>query len=395
MKALTRIGAATLAVAGILAGAVGAAPALASGGDHPGFGPPGFGPPGFGHPGFGPNHAVFVQTDGLAGNQIVAYDRAGDGTLTQAGIYNTGGNGGQLSGSVVDHTASQGALTYDRADNLLFAVNAGSNTVSVFAVFGDQLALRQVIGSGGKFPVSVTVHQGTVYVLNAEEGGSIQGYAVVFDHLALIPGSHRSLGLATGNPGEATQFVRTPGQVAFSPDGSKLIVTTKAAGQSIEVFTAYPWGGLSQNPVVNSDETVPFAVTFDPQGHLLVAEAAGALASFQLNENGTVTELDSVKTEQEATCWLTPAAGYYYTSNAGSATLSGFASTPGAQLTLLGNTATSPGTVDGASVGNFLYVQGGKEGTIDEFKVQADGALEHLGSLTVPDAAGGEGIVAT
>jgi hypothetical protein len=235
-------------VAGILAGAVGAAPALASGGDHPGFGPPGFGPPGFGHPGFGPNHAVFVQTDGLAGNQIVAYDRAGDGTLTQAGIYNTGGNGGQLSGSVVDHTASQGALTYDRADNLLFAVNAGSNTVSVFAVFGDQLALRQVIGSGGKFPVSVTVHQGTVYVLNAEEGGSIQGYAVVFDHLALIPGSHRSLGLATGNPGEATQFVRTPGQVAFSPDGSKLIVTTKAAGQSIEVFTAYPWGGLSQNP---------------------------------------------------------------------------------------------------------------------------------------------------
>ena len=127
---------------------------------------------------------------------------------------------------------------------------------------------------------------------------------------------------------------------------------------------------------------------------------AGALASFQLNANGTAVELDSVNTEQKATCWVTSAAGYYYTSNAGSATLTGFASTPGGHLTLLGNTETHPGTVDGASAGDFLYVQGvyvqgGKEGTVDEFKVRADGSLENLGSLIVPGAAGGEGIVAT
>jgi 6-phosphogluconolactonase (cycloisomerase 2 family) len=371
-------------VIGMLAGGTGAASALAAGADFPGFGPPGF----------GLRNAVFVQTDGLSGNQIVAYDRADDGTLTQAGVYNTGGRGGQLTGSVVDHTASQGSLTYDGADNLLFAVNAGSNTVSVFAVSGDHLALRQVMSSGGAFPVSVTASRSLVYVLNAEEGGSIQGYAVVFGHLVLLPGSHRSLGLTTGNPGEPEQFTHTPGQVAFAPDGSQLIVTTKAAGQSIEVFTVYPWGGVSGNPVVNSDETVPFGVTFDPQGHLLVAEAAGALASFQLNENGTVTELDSVKTNQAATCWVTPAARYYYTSNAGSATLTGFQAAWGGQLTVLGNTATHPGTVDGASTGEFLYVQGGGGGTVDEFQVKAGGSLEDLGSVIVPGAAGGEGIVA-
>lgn len=378
MNRLTRHGAALLAVIGTLVGAA-AAPTLAAGAEFPGF---------------GPSNAVFVQTDGLSGNQIVAYRRAQDGTLTQAGIYDTGGLGGQLTGSVVDHTASQGSLTYDRADNLLFAVNPGSNTVSVFAVFGDYLALRQVISSGGAFPVSVTAAYGTVYVLNAEEGGSIQGYAVVFGHLVPIPGSHRSLGLATGKPGEAEQFTHTPGQVALSPDGSQLIVTTKAAGQSIEVFRVYPGGGLSQSPVVNSDETVPFAVTFDPQGQLLVAEAAGALASFQLGENGTVTQLDSVETEQVATCWVTPAAGYYYTSNAGSSTLTGFQSAFDGQLTLLGNTKTHPGTVDGASVGNLLYVRGGAEGTVDEFKVQPGGSLENLGSVLVPGAVGGEGIVA-
>src|SRR5215469_6953023 len=123
--------------------------------------------------------AVFVQTDNTAGNQVVVYDRAGDGRLTLAGTYPTGGLGGQLTGSVVDHLASQGSLGYDAARGLLYAVNAGSNTVSVFAVSGDRLRLRQVVGSGGTFPVSVAVHGGLVYVLNAENGGSVQGYYVV------------------------------------------------------------------------------------------------------------------------------------------------------------------------------------------------------------------------
>ena len=135
------------------------------------------------------NHAVFVQTDNPAGNQIVAYTQAANGSLTQAAVYNTGGLGGVLEGSVVDHLASQGSLTYDREDGLLYAVNAGSNTISVFAVFGDHLALRQVLGSGGSFPVSIAVDHGLVYVLNAEEGGSLQGYVVMRRSSAANSGS--------------------------------------------------------------------------------------------------------------------------------------------------------------------------------------------------------------
>ena len=55
----------------------------------------------------GSEQVVFVQNDSVTGNQIVAYDRAEDGTLTQAGTYATGGLGGVLTGSVVDHLASQ------------------------------------------------------------------------------------------------------------------------------------------------------------------------------------------------------------------------------------------------------------------------------------------------
>ena len=98
---------------------------------------------------------------------MLSHDRAADGTLAPAGSYATGGRGGILAGSVVDHTASQGSLAADPRHGLLDAVNAGSDTISVFAVRGDRLALRQVLGSGGTFPVSVAVHGDLVYVLNA------------------------------------------------------------------------------------------------------------------------------------------------------------------------------------------------------------------------------------
>ena len=107
----------------------------------------------------------------------------------------TGGNGGVLTGSVVDHLASQGSLTYDAEHALLFAVNAGSNTVSVFSVHGDNLTRQEILPSFGQFPVSVAVHDDLVYVLNALGGGSVQGYGIFGEHLFPLGGSNRALGL--------------------------------------------------------------------------------------------------------------------------------------------------------------------------------------------------------
>jgi hypothetical protein len=80
---------------------------------------------------------------------VVAYRRAADGTLSFAGIYNTGGLGGQLTGSVTDYLASQGFLIFDPRHSLLYAVNAGSNTVTVLVARGDRLFRQQVASSGG------------------------------------------------------------------------------------------------------------------------------------------------------------------------------------------------------------------------------------------------------
>jgi 6-phosphogluconolactonase (cycloisomerase 2 family) len=381
MRTLSRLAAVTaLATAG-LAAAVG--PAVAS--VHAGYGP---------DPG-GARHVVFVQTDNTADNEIVAYQRAADGTLQLAGSYPTGGIGGQLAGSVVDHLASQGSLRYDPGHGLLLAVNAGSDTVSVFQVRGDSLSRRQVIGSGGTFPVSIAVSGSLAYVLNALGGGSVQGYRIGSGGLTPLPGSNRPLGL---DPTASPQFTNTPGQVAFSPDGSQLIVTTKANGNDIDVFGVKNDGRLTASPVVNSEPgAVPFAISFDRAGHLVIAEAGtNALATFGLSPSGSVTLISQVGTGQSATCWVARVHGLFFASNAGSGSVSGFSAGGHGQLTLLGQTSTDAGTVDAAAShgGRYLYVQTGGNGIVDEFAVGAGGTLTELGSVTVSGAVGGEGIVA-
>ena len=335
--------------------------------------------------------AVYVQTDNPAGNTVVVYDRGADGSLRQAGGYRTGGLGGVLDGSVVDHLASQGSLTYDRSNGLLYAVNAGSDTITVFGVNGDRLVRRQVVPSFGDFPVSVTTHGRLVYVLNARRGGSIQGYVRVGGRLVPIPQWHRALGL---DPTATPEFTSTPGEAAFSPAGDQLIVTTKGNGNAVEVFGIDHFGGPSARPVTTVlPGAVPFAVAFDAGGKLALAEAGpNAVATFSLDRRGTLSKIAEAPTGQAATCWIVNVGGHLYVSNAGSGTVSVFDSA----LHPIGLTPTRGGTVDAAASADarFLYVQTGAVGGVDAFRVAADGTLSPVGSVTVPGATGGEGIAA-
>jgi 6-phosphogluconolactonase (cycloisomerase 2 family) len=330
------------------------------------------------------NHAVFVQTDNPSGNQILAYDQASDGTLTPAGTYDTGGNGGVETGSVVDPLASQGSLTLADNGHTLLAVNAGSNSVSVFRVYGAALALWQVVPSGGGFPTSIAIHGGLVYVLNAGGTGSLQGYVLVRGTLRPLPGSNRSLRLANTNP---PNYLAAPGQVGFTPSGSQVIVTTKNSGSDIDVFSVGFDGLLSLTPVVNASATpVPFAFSFDSAGHIVVTEAGTSDVSvYGINANETLTSLGSVTDGQTALCWIATANGFFYGSNAGSANLSAFQVSSGGVPALVGIAAsTEAGTTDSAVTPNdrFLYVENGGAGTVDEFHVNSDGTLFEIGMVT-------------
>ncbi|MFD3523313.1 lactonase family protein [Streptomyces sp. NPDC058653] len=337
---------------------------------------------------------VFVQTDDVRGNKIVAYHRAPDGKLHKRAVYATAGKGGVLGGSVVDHLASQGSLTYDARHRLLYAVNAGSDTLTVFAVDGERLHRKQVISSGGTFPVSVTAHGDRVYVLNARKGGSIQGYRLTAKVLERVKAWNRALRLDTGT---APEFTHTPGQVAFTPDGSRLVVTTKMGGNSIEVFDLDRTGAPAAEPVVSSKPgSVPFGLTFDRHGRLVVADTGpNVVLTFRIEKRGDATLLDDTPTGQQASCWIVRVGDRFYVSNAGSNTLSGFRQHGGARLEPLGNTPTGVGTVDAAVSPDkrYLYVQTGGVGAVDGFRVNDDGSLTKISITPVPDAVGGEGIV--
>ena len=237
----------------------------------------------------------------------------------------------------------------------------------------------------------VRIHELQPEVIAGIEKG-FQGFRLAGGKPQLVKGWNRPLGL---DPNATPEFTHTPGQVAFTPDGSKLIVTTKGNTSSIDVF-AVKNGAVAQTPVVTSlPEAVPFAVAFDQAGNLLVAEAGpNAVASFKIAGNGALTPLGAaVPTGQEATCWINHVGNAFFVSNAGSGSVSAFG-VNGSSLTPLGNTTTSPGTVDTAVVGKFLYVQTGGEGVVDAFSVATGGKLTPLGKVTVPNAVGGEGIVA-
>src|SRR4051812_23755068 len=284
MKRTSRLGAVVaLAAASVLA----SAPAFAAA---PAHRPPAASP------------VVYVPTNDPAGNQVRVLSRAVDGTLHAAGSYATGGTGGALTGAVVDRLASQGSVVLDQPSGLLYVVNAGSDTLSVFSARGDGLRLRDVVPTGGDFPVSVAVHDARVYVLNARGGGSVQGFVRAGAHLVPVPSWHRDLGL---DPAATPEFTHTPGQVAFGPDGRSLLVTTKAASHAIDVFTFGRLGRPSDAPTVTSlPGKVPFALVLDTAGHVVVAEASSNVATFAVGSDGTLTALAEQATGQAATCWI-------------------------------------------------------------------------------------------
>jgi 6-phosphogluconolactonase (cycloisomerase 2 family) len=348
--------------------------------------------------GEGGNHAVFVQTNDLNGNSIAAYSQNENGSLTYAATYATGGKGGRAAGAVVDPLASQEGLVYDRGHRLLLALNAGSNTVSVFGVRGDRLRLNQVVGSGGPFPASIAVHDDIAYVLDAGLAGYVQGYRIKGGRLHPIAGSLRSLGLANSNP---PAFLQSPAQVGFSPDGSKLVVTMKGnSGGSVDVFTVSDEGQLSNAPNATAVGGVAFAFVFDSEGRLVIVNAAfGNLSTYKLNGNGSLSLISAgASSGQKGACWVAAVDSNFYTGNTGSANLSQYTIDENGTV-VLGNPLAAtgiPGAVDMAASrdGHFLYAQSGGSGSVKAFAVNEDGSLSPIGSWVIPDGSSQEGIAA-
>jgi 6-phosphogluconolactonase len=133
--------------------------------------------------------AVFVQTN-AAHNEVFAFLRAADGTLSPAGTFATGGAGDDYA-----HLPSQGSVMLTRDRHHLLVTNVASNDVSVFAVNGAMLELTKIVPVGAA-PRSVTEHDGLVYVLVTGDA-MIRGFRLLDGDLVPLEGGTRALSTPT------------------------------------------------------------------------------------------------------------------------------------------------------------------------------------------------------
>jgi 6-phosphogluconolactonase (cycloisomerase 2 family) len=320
--------------------------------------------------------AVYALTNAPTGNEVVVWNRAADGSLSPAGSYATGGLG---SGAGL---GSQGAIILSKNGRWLFAVNAGSNDISVFRTDDNGLRLVHRVPSGGTLPTSLTVFDDLLYVLNAGDSGNITGFKIRSNgHLTQIADSTRPLS------GTAT----APAQVSFSPDGDVLVVTERATNL-IDTYIVDEDGRTSGFVSHPSSGATPFGFAFGKRGDLVVSEANGvpggsSASSYDVDDDGNVEVISgSVATNQGAACWvvITKNGRFAFTANAASGSISGFQVGRDGSLRLLnadgrtGVTGDNPSDMALSQNSQYLYVRIGRTGSIAAFAVQADGSLQLL-----------------
>src|SRR5437016_10910419 len=321
--------------------------------------------------------AVYTLTNQVGGNAVAVFARGADGRLTAAGTVSTGGTGTGAS------LGSQSAVTLSDDGRWLFAVNAGSNDVSVLSVSpGGGLALASRTASGGTLPISLTAHGNVLYVLNAGGTGNISGLAIgTSGALTAIAGA--TLPLSGSNVG--------PAQVSFSPDGRRLVVTEKNTNL-LDVYAVDANGAAGARTSFTSAGGTPFGFAFGLRDLLLVSEAAapGSASSYILGRGGDLQVVSgAVLTHQGAPCWavVTNDRRFGFTAN-GSGSVSGFAIAPDGSISLIdangASAVISGGVNDVALSGNshFLYVLGtNATPAIHAFRIERDGHLTPLGPV--------------
>ena len=320
----------------------------------------------------GPVGHVYVLSNSPAGNAVLDYARAADGSLSGPTGYPTGGNG--TGGGL----GSQGSVILDGDD--LYAVNAGSNSITRFSVHRNGLEWEATVPSGGTMPISLTVHDHLLYVLNGGAPTNITGFDTHDDGLTPIPGSTRSMGPgATG-----------PAQISFDRNGHVLVVTEKATS-SIETF--FVDDDVPDNAAVfSATGNTPFGFDWDKRGNLLTSNASGSASSYSVSREGRVNVISgAVPTFQGAPCWLVTSRDgrFAYTANAGPGTISGFTIGDDGTLALLtpGGATASMGAGshpldEAVTKDGYLYNLTDGLHRISGFAINGDGSLTNAGFVS-------------
>ena len=334
------------------------------------------------------NERVYVQTNDAEKNEIIAFDRSGDGRLGSIGRYETGGHG-----TGVPHLASQSSIVISDDGAWLLVTNAGSDELTLFAIEADGLRLADRVASGGTAPTSIAASGNTVYALN-NGTPNISGFVLADGGLTPLEGSARPL-----SAGDAD-----PAQISFNPDGDTIVVTERGTN-AISAFTIDDRGYAEGPETIPSSGATPYGFDF-ADGSVVVTEAFGgetgkaAASSYALDEPGHLAPVSaSIADTRSEVCWAatTKDGRFVYVTNFGDGTISSYEVGEGGTLELLEPVAAStrigePGIRDEAITrdGRFLYAIDADHQRIFGWTVGGDGRLEPVGEFEgVPETVAG------
>ncbi|KAF2723931.1 hypothetical protein K431DRAFT_263795 [Polychaeton citri CBS 116435] len=290
------------------------------------FGPPSSGSPSHGAPGhhgppsfFEKPTTYFLDAD-AEGASVVALSVGKDGKVSNPVRTSTGGNGAyavNASGdsNQADPLVSQGSIIV--VDDLLFTVNAGSNTVVMFKIDHEDPVHPKMVGrpvdTQGEFPMSVTYSSQLqkVCVLN---GGAVSGVACyeVNPFHGLVPvGGLRSLGPALNQTTPPSAPPLSASEIIFTPDSDAVLALIKGDAASPAkpgwvVAYAIEDGAISQTPVYTALDDVPmlFGSVFLADGTLFSSDPSFGGAFITIGKDLKATVKKTVKVEsQKAVCW--------------------------------------------------------------------------------------------
>lgn len=362
-----------------------------------------------------PVGAVYTQTNDPAGNSVVVFDRSAKGTLKKRQAVSTGGTGSTQSvgcGPGCPILDSQNEVVVSTSGQLVFAVNAGSNTVTSFRRTSSGLKLVNQASSGGTMPESLALHGNLLYVLNVATGnsngttGNIFGLRISSDgHLSALGSSQP---LANAAPPDHSADARA---IDFNSDGKVIVVTEIAGGFAgpggppgrIDTFVVGSDGKAGAAVSHPSSDGFPFGFAFDNKGHLVLSSihdpsgtAIGSVSTYDVSDSGSVTPIDTKSSGGILPCWVvvTNDGRFTYVVNTGAgnpAPVARFGLSPTGTLSPLSPPAASLqgefARTDAALSrdSKFLYVLApsvghGSPSHIDEYRRGANGSLTLIGS---------------
>ena len=208
---------------------------------------------------------IYTETENTnpGQNAVIAFRRNADGQVTEIGSFKTGGTGlgNPQPGVLLGPDDSDKDVIASPDGKLLFAVNQGSNSVAVFRVRSNgslDLVNDRAVGSGGTEPVSLSIADGRLYVVN--RGDEVQGQPATIAPTITV--------FEIGRRGVLTQDVDATTTLAVGLSPSQLLISPRSNLAFLDTFTPTPL-----NNVPGANEVVPFRIAAD--GKLVPVPSGG------------------------------------------------------------------------------------------------------------------------